>query len=304
MTLTEQVTKKIIKRLLQAKDYRIEVISLINAQFLQFAIDFFKKVVEVKLNSETITIDWYKKHFILDDRLDKTDVAIHSGLNMKTINNMYNTERKAVVLDASKEHYDSLYQSISELVKEDTELDLLLTIKLKGVSVELNVTESLIVINTLAVKRAALRGGLWSTAGKRVEAPLMLVLCKLYKVDSPYFRKETKGKKTTGSYEREVDFFLISNDKEYQCEVKLMGKGNPEGADVVIARDSKVFIADKLSDTNKKQLDELGIEWVELRSALGFKKFEAVLSNLNIPFTNLDVIHLEEIVDDVFEEDF
>ncbi len=204
------------------------------------------------MNSETITIDWYKQHFILDDSLDKTDIAINSGLNMKTIGNMYNTTRKNIVLDASKEHYDSLHQSISELVKEDLDLDLLLNIKLKGISVELNVTESLIVINTLAVKRAALRGSLWSKAGKRVEAPLMLVLCKLYEVSSQYFQKETVGKKTTVNYEREVDFFLISNDQEYKCEVKLMGKGNPESADVVIGRDSKVFIADKLSDTNKK----------------------------------------------------
>jgi hypothetical protein len=31
----------------------------------------------------------------------------------------------------------------------------------------------------------------------------------------------------------------------YKCEVKLMGKGNPESADAVIARDSRV-----LSQTN------------------------------------------------------
>jgi len=59
---------------------------------------------------------------------------------------------------------------------------LILTIKFKGVSVDLNINESLIVINSLAVKRAALRGGLWSTAGKRVEKPLMQTLCKLYDV--------------------------------------------------------------------------------------------------------------------------
>ena len=33
-----------------------------------------------------------------------------------------------------------------------------------------------------------------------------------------------------------------------------MRRGNPESADAVIARDSRVFIADKLSDMNKKQL--------------------------------------------------
>lgn len=64
MTLTEQVTKNIIKRLLNSQDYRIEIVALINAQFLQFAIDFFKQVIEAKLKNENVTIDWYKKEFL------------------------------------------------------------------------------------------------------------------------------------------------------------------------------------------------------------------------------------------------
>ena len=80
----------------------------------------------------------------------------------------------------------------------ENEIDLTLTIKMKGVSVDLNVSESLIVINTLAVKRAALRGGLWSTAGKSAEKYLMLTLCKLYQVpeinyNASHFVKD-KGK--------------------------------------------------------------------------------------------------------------
>jgi len=41
MTITEQVVKNIIRKLLKGEDYRIEVVTLINAEFLQFAIDFF-----------------------------------------------------------------------------------------------------------------------------------------------------------------------------------------------------------------------------------------------------------------------
>ncbi|MBQ8839233.1 MAG: hypothetical protein IJ005_07940 [Bacteroidales bacterium] len=33
-----------------------------------------------------------------------------------------------------------------------------------------------------------------------------------------------------------VDFFLKNNDREYKCEVKLMGQGNPESADAIITR--------------------------------------------------------------------
>jgi hypothetical protein len=38
----------------------------------------------------------------------------------------------------------------------------------------------------------------------------------------------------------------LNNGKEYLCEVKLTGKGNPESADVIIARDSNIFVADTL----------------------------------------------------------
>ena len=62
-----------------------------------------------------------------------------------------------------------------------------------------------------------------------------------------------------------------------------MGKGNPESADAVIARDSSVFVADKLSDTNKKQLNSLKVSWVELRDKDGYKRFNKVLEDLDIP---------------------
>lgn len=61
-----------------------------------------------------------------------------------------------------------------------------------------------------------------------------------------------------------------------------MGKGNPESADAVIARDSRVFVADKLSDMNKRQLNSLKVDWVELRSENGFQKFAQVLDTLQI----------------------
>lgn len=63
MTLTDQVVKNIIKRLIKGQDYRIEIVALINAEFLQFAIGFFKKVIEAKLANKDVSIDWYKKSF-------------------------------------------------------------------------------------------------------------------------------------------------------------------------------------------------------------------------------------------------
>jgi len=304
MTITEQVAKNIIKKLLKGADYRIEVVVLINAEFLQFAVDFFKKVVDAKLKSKNITVDWYKKEF-LNPALPARDIAINSGLNEKTIHNMFNSSTKEIVIDASNKHYDTLYRAIKNLVDSEHDLDLTLTIKLKGVSVDLNVSESLIVINTLAVKRAALRGGLWSTAGKRVEKPLIQTLCKLYGVSDKNYAVKIKGKAVKDAdFEREIDFYLINGGKQHKCEVKLMGRGNPESADAVIARGSKVFVADKLSETNKRQLDSLGVEWVELRSAGGFKRFETVLDHLKIPHGKLsgDIdSKLERIFKEIFK---
>jgi hypothetical protein len=301
MTLTEQVAKNIIRKLLKGEDYRIEVVTLINAEFLQFAIDFFKKIVEAKLQSKDITVDWYKEAF-LNPNLPAKEIAINSGLNKKTIHNMFNSSTKEIIIDAANEHYDVLYESIKNLVETEHELDLTLTIKFKGVSVDLSVSESLIVINTLAVKRAELRGGLWSTAGKRVEHPLMLTLCKLYSVDESNYKSIFKKDKNKG-FDREVDFYLIKDGKEYLCEVKLMGRGNPESADAVIARATNVFVADKLSIQNKNQLDDLGINWVELRCENGYKRFKKALENLGIPHNDYEG-DLEKDLDNIFSELF
>lgn len=303
MTLTDQVTKNIIKKLLKGDDYRIEIVTLINAEFLQFAIDFFKRVAEAKLNNKNIDVDWYKKE-MLNLQLPTDEIAIHSGLNRKTITNMYNSGSREVVIKASYEHYDTLYNAIDELTKVK-DLNLSLQITFKKVSINLDINESLIVINTLAVKRAALRGGLWSTAGKQTEGPLMITLCKLYSVPSKNYSIKPRAKKIKkGDLNREVDFFLIDKENKYKCEVKLMGKGNPESADAVIARDSSVFIADKLSDQNKAQLKQLKVAWVELRNDNGFKRFKNVLENFNIPHKDINNENFDADINKILVEIF
>lgn len=279
MALSDQVIQNIVTKVLHGEDYRIEILTLINAVFLDYAISFFKKVVEAKLRSEKITADWYKAEF-LDPSLPSDELIINSGLNKKTISNMYNSARREIVIDATMEHYESLFKSIEKLVENDSEIDITLTIKFKGVSVDLDIGESLVVINTLAVKRAELRGGAYSSAGKNTEKIIMQVLCMMYKVPTRFF-----GLTTLTSLDREVDFYLIDKSgKKYLCEVKLMGKGNPESADAVIARDTEVFVADKLSDLMKKNLTARKIKWIELRSDVGYKKFGSILEDLGIVY--------------------
>ncbi|MCA6072351.1 MAG: CfrBI family restriction endonuclease [Endomicrobium sp.] len=302
MTLADQIVRNIVTRVIKSQDYRIEIVNLINAEFLQFVADFFKKIVAAKLNSEDITIDWYKKAF-MNENLSAADIAINAGLNKKTINNMYGSATRTIVIEAANEHFESLYNNIQTLVEIEKEIELALTVKLKSVSVELNVSESLIVINTLAVKRSQLRGGLWSATGKSVEKYLMLVLCKLYQIDKKYYDAENFVKDKTKKVDREIDFYLVNNGKKYLCEVKLMGKGNPESADAIFARKSDLFVADTLSQQNKNQADELKVSWIALRDKDGFRRFEFALKRFGIPYIkyngNLDK-DLTEILDELF----
>ncbi len=98
-----------------------------------------------------------------------------------------------------------------------------------------------------------------------------------------YFNQSVSSA-STGEVEREADFYLVDNaGLRHRCEVKLMGRGNPESADAVHARSSQVFVADKLSDLHKAQLDDSDIQWVELRDENGYKRFEQVLTALSIP---------------------
>lgn len=297
-------TKEIIKKLINGLDYRIVTQNEINTRFLNYCIDFFKKVIEAKMNNQSITMDWYKSQFVMNDSHSPNDRAIFAGINKKTITNMFNSGRKEIVIAASEDSYDTLVHSIEHLLEENQNLDLQLSIKFNGVSVELNLNESLIVINSLAVKRAAIRGGAYSATGKNVEGPLMITLCKLFNVlDENYEANVVGGGLASyGDFEREIDFFLKSNKQIYKCEVKLMGKGNPESADAFIARESNIFIADKLSVLNKTQFDSLGAQWVELRSKSGFLRFAQVLENCGIPFSLPDLDTLDTQIDTILNE--
>jgi len=308
MRLTNEVNKEIIRKLLHAEDYRIEIVSLIDAEFLTFAVDFFKNVHSNKMKiKNSKNLEWYVKSMLNND-LSKEEIAINSGLNMKTISNMFNSGTKETVISASIPHFNGLVELINTYLSSSQDLSAAFQITIDGIKIDFSFEELLVIINTIAVKRAALRGGAWSTAGKRVEKPLMFALCKLYGVSKSNYSIRSSGREISKfDFEREIDFYLISSDKkntEHKCEVKLMGIGNPESADAVIARDSSVFIADKLSLTNKRQLDSLNIEWVELRSVDGFMKFENILKSLKIPNNPLSSKwedSLESILDDMFK---
>ena len=272
MTLTGLVSKNIIRKLLTRQDYRSEVLTLIDAEFSQYVVDFFKRIVKAKLNKESITADWYTEEFLSSNSLSNSEVSVYSGVDTATILNS-----DQIVLDTTVKYHDALYDAFNSL---GNSLDMEFTIKFRNVSFGLNLNESLILFNTLSLKRSILQDRLWNETSKQVEKPLMIALCALFKVPKKHY-----DQRNLPESQRESDFYLFDDTgKDYPGEVKLMGKGNPESADAVYARDSRFLVANKLSDTNKQQMDSEGILWVELQTENGYKRFEEVLKTLSIPY--------------------
>ena len=76
-TLTKTVAQNIITKLINGEDYRIEIVTLINTEFLDYVINFFKRIVDAKLRNENITLEWYRDEFLRDD-LPSSEIAINS----------------------------------------------------------------------------------------------------------------------------------------------------------------------------------------------------------------------------------
>lgn len=298
MPLNTDAKKNIIKKVISNQDYRDEVLIIIDEIFLDYCISFFKQVVYAKIDVLGEESDWYKKVF-LNPNLTKEQIAINSGLNMKSITNAFNSSKKAVVIQASRDNYIRLHKTIEDLVASGNNFEVKLSIKYKDVSVDLTVAESLIVINTIAVKRAEIRGGMWSAVGKQIEKPLMTALCMLFNVPFEYHNQVDNPTSF-----REVDFYVLSKDgKKLRTEVKLMGKGNPESADAIFAREPAIFLADKLSNKNKQQAEMLNVQWIELRFANGYKRFHNALNVLNVPNSDFEGdlnARLDEILEEIY----
>ena len=161
----------------------------------------------------------------------------------------------------------------------------MIQISYNDVTVKLSLTESLLVINALATKKLQIRGGAWSSIGKKVEKPLLDKLCAIAKIPAENIDNKPFKRDKNLVYDREVDYKLISRTgKIYRIEVKLMGKGNPESADATIARDTDIFIADTLSEQNCAQLSERGVKYLILKNnENSINDFIKILDRLEIP---------------------
>lgn len=290
-TIAQNIICNIIRRLLNGENYRPEITSLIDATFMDQTNEFLQQIALAK-SSQPDNPDWYKD-VMMNENLKKSDIALNAGINMKTISNTFGTATKERVVEASNNHYDRITDSIDNA---ENFIEMSFSILLPENRVNFTSAETLKIFNSLSVRRAAIRGGLWSTAGKKVEKPLLTTLCRLLRVPRENFNQLSELIPPT---QREVDYYIIHNQNALRCEVKLMGRGNPEGADVIHARDTNIFIGDRLSDTNKTQLDDARIPWVAMADGDTLGQFSTLLTNLGIENTPFEG-NLDERLDEIF----
>ncbi|MFW9969695.1 MAG: CfrBI family restriction endonuclease [Candidatus Odinarchaeota archaeon] len=316
VTVKKEDIKQVVKSLLIGEDYRAEFLAVIDELCMEAFLDYFKKIAgksryqvqtnleqftsEPESENETFKYRWYED-LMLDEDQDKRDIALNAGINLKTINNMHNTQRKEVVIESAKTHFRELIETMETKQDNIDELNIKLDLTYNNVSVEFNINEVLIMINAMATIKSNIRGGIYSSLGQQIEKPLMLTISRMLNVPEEYYTEPEEYEDT-----RQADFHYFKDSEKINCEVKLMGKGNPESADAAMARYTKVFIANKISDLQKEELRNKDILWVETQGNENLlESFSAILSNLEIPYTPFEgnyKDHIDEYLDEILDE--
>ena len=289
-TITAEGTRHIVRCLLEdGENHRVAIFQDINRQFLRYAMGFFDKAVKAKLKGEELSEDdWYFQEMVAKES-DRSAASVHAGLPSKTIFNIYGAATKEIVLDAAKGNIDGLTTVLEELkAAHNPDFSLGLT---TNHDVRFTTEESMLIINSLAVKRNQISAGNWAAVGNAAETPLMLTLCKLYHVPDQHFRA-TRG--PDGKYQ--VDFMLMRQGVEYRCEIKLNGRGNPESVTGAIARDPRIVLADYISQQNRDKLESSKIQWVDFHEPHGYQRFGEALKAFNIESTPPDNLDQLEII--------
>jgi hypothetical protein len=104
-TFKDKIIENTVNRLIKGEDYRQEIVNAINIEFFDFVLDFFKKIIETKINDKDLDLKWYKDNFINAENLSIEESSINSGINKKTITNIYSSATKEVVLDVANSNF-------------------------------------------------------------------------------------------------------------------------------------------------------------------------------------------------------
>jgi hypothetical protein len=262
--------KRIVVLLLSSESHRPYLVALKTKIY----IDFFSSLLdEIGLNEDATTS--FKK-ILIDDQPDLDNKLWYSGINHKTVGDTYGSQGVPAKERALKE----IGSNIRQIVRESrTSLKSITLEYNQGKIVTLNSEELLSLFLAISTRHASLKGGFASSFGKKVEKLFLITICKIFRVsDDNYYAYDIQDEE---GFNRETDFYFVNNDKKFKCELKMMGKGNPEGADSLYARDTSIFIGETLSDTNKKQCEKNNVHWIELKNS-GWKRFGEVFKKLGI----------------------
>ena len=284
--------RHVIRRLIEdGGDHRLAVSEIIDRRFFAWAIEFLHQINTAKRRGDDLeSSHWYRDAFLTLD-LPKEDVAAYGAIPLKTIGNVYGSQRREVVARAARDHYARMQGTIVELLAVHDPP----AITLAGNDLTLSPTESLVIINALAVKRAQIRGGQWSSVGKQTEVPLMKTLCALFSVSNDYWRQSEPD-----DARHQIDFMLLRSGRPIRCEIKLMGRGNPEGFKAAMPNDAQLLVADHLSDQARTTLTKNRVQWVALAEPQGYRRFGQVLDAFNIPHSDpRPLSELDDILDEV-----
>ena len=296
MAIDRDALHLVLRRLiLDGENHRRALFQEINRRFLDYAFDYFEAVAAAKADSGS---DWYAE-FLQEPGVSKADLGVRGGLPLKTVTNIRGKASVPVVIEEAIANTADLRELISTLRAERGQPVHIATLNVGERQVPLTLEEGLIVMNSLAVKRAQISGGLWSLVGKRVEGPLMIILCRMFDVaDKNWTKLEPKA------LPHEIDFALVRPGRVCHCEVKMVGRGNPESAKAAPAHGAKLLVADWLSDQQRGALDEKGIAWVALADRDGWRRFGEVLTKYGIGHTEggRPISDLDEVIGEVLDE--
>ena len=296
MAIDRDALHLVLRRLiLDGENHRRALFQEINRRFLDYVFDYVEAVAAAKADAGS---GWYAE-FLQDPRIATADRAVRGGLPVKTITNIQGKTSPDVVLEETTANIADLNRLIATIQAERGQPSHVATLTVGELEVQLSLEESLIVLNSLAVKRAQISGGLWSSIGKRVEEPLMMVLCRMFNVPDANWAKVPPK-----VYAHEIDFVLQSPGRRCLCEVKMVGRGNPESAKAAPAHDAGLLVADWLSDQQRGVLNGEGIAWVSLADKDGWQRFGKVLDEYDIPHTEggRPIAELDEVISEVLEE--
>ena len=288
MAIDRDTLRFVIKRLiLDGENHRRLMFEGLNRQFLAYALEFFEQIAMAKPASGNR--DWYRDIFI-QHGIDKEELSVRGAVPEKTVGNIHGSQRYDLVLAEAQRNVDYLRRTMAALLDGETPDGHFLAIDTGGDLVELTLEETLLVVSALAVKYGKLRGGTWSSLGKQAEIPLMETLCELFGV--AHRHRRAPG---VGEGHHQTDYTLIKDAMVYRCEVKLSGKGNPEGLPLAPARGARLLVADQMSDQTKQTCVEMNVQWVELAAPEGWKRFGQVLDAFKIPHVERETVSSSEL---------